>query len=96
MMATDNSQEAVVPVHSFLQTTYSKIRKWKIRLPSSLNVLSMRGGLGGNTEFEEAAIEARSEGSKWVEVLVEGMLGRNHSLKPADAKQASDLQFPVF
>ena len=34
----------------------------------------MQGGLGGTKEFEEEAIEARSESSKWVEVLVEGKL----------------------
>ena len=32
----------------------------------------MLGGLGGNKDSEEAAIEARSESSKWVEVLDEG------------------------
>ena len=56
----------------------------------------MRGGLGGNKEFEEAAMEARSEGSKWVEVLVEGKLGRNNALRLADAKQVSELRVSVI
>ena len=43
----------------------------------------------GNKEFEEAANEARSESSKWVEVLVEGKLERNNTLKLAGAKQAT-------
>ena len=54
----------------------------------------MRGGQGGNKEFEEAAIEARSESSKWVEVLVEGKLGRNNALKLAGTKQASAQAAP--
>ena len=55
---------------------------------SSWYVRPMQGGLGGNKEFEEEAIEVRSQGSKWVEVLVrvEGKLGRNNSLKLADEK----------
>ena len=58
----------------------------------------MRGGLGGNKEFEEpeAAIEEQSESSKWVKVLVEGKLGKNNALKLAGAKQASALLFSVI
>ena len=53
----------------------------------------MRGGLGANKEFQEAVIEARSESSKWLEVLVVGKLGKNNALKLASAKQASALLF---
>ena len=60
-------------------------------LPSPWDVRPMRGGLCGNKEFEEAAIEVRSESSKWVKVLVEGKLGRNNALKLACAKQAPGL-----
>ena len=56
----------------------------------------MPGGLGGNKEFKEAAMEVRSEGSKWVEVLVEGKLGRNNALRLADAKQVSALRVSVI
>ena len=78
-MATDNAQEAIVPVRGFLQTTYSKIRKSEMWwLPSPWDMRPMRGRLGGNNsdEFGVAAIEARdlNESSKWVEVLVEGKL----------------------
>ena len=41
-------------------------------------------------------MEARSEGSKWVEVLVEGTIGRNNALRLADAKQASALPVSVI
>ena len=96
MTAAGDTQEAVVPVRGFLQTTQSKIRKWEMWLPRPWDVRPMRGGLGGNKEIEEAAIEARSESSKRVEVLVEGKLGRNYALKLASAKQASALLFPVI
>ena len=96
MTAAGDTQEAVVPVRGFLQTTQSKIRKWEMWLPRPWDVRPMRGGLGGNKAFEEAAIEARSESSKWVEVLVEGKLGRNNALKLAGAKQASALLFSVI
>ena len=52
--------------------------------------------LGGNKGFEEAVIKARSESSKWVEVLVEGKLGINNALKLADAKKANALLFSVI
>ena len=60
MMAADNSQEAIVPVRGFLQTTQSKMRKWEMWLPSLWDVRPMRGGLGSHEEFEVAAIEALS------------------------------------
>ena len=69
MMAADDVQEAVVPVRGFVQTTQSKMRKWE------MCVRPMRGELGGNKEFEEAAIEARSESSKWVHNLAIGTRG---------------------
>ena len=56
----------------------------------------MRGGLGGNKEFDGAEIEARSAGSQWVSLLVEGTLGRNNALRLADAKQASALRVSVI
>ena len=60
-MAADDSQEAVVSVRGFLQSTKSKIDKWDMWLPSPRDVSPMRGRLIGNKEFEEAAIAARSE-----------------------------------
>ena len=71
-MTKDDAQEAVLPVHGFLQATYLKIHKWVMSLPSPWNVRSMRDQLGGNKEFGEAAIAARSKSSECVKVLVEG------------------------
>ena len=50
-------------------------------LPSPWDVRPVQGGLGGNKEFEQAVIEAQSESSKGVKLLVEGKLGRNNALK---------------
>jgi hypothetical protein len=48
----------------------------------------LRGRLCGNEEFESASTEARSESSGWVEIIVEGKLGKNNSGRLADARQA--------
>ena len=50
----------------------------------------MRGGLCGNEEFERASTEARfgSEGSRWLEIIVHGKLGKNNAGRLAAAKQA--------
>ena len=56
----------------------------------------MRGGLGDNKEFEGVEIEARSTGSEWASLLVEGTLGRNNALKLADEKQQVPCEFPSF
>ena len=56
----------------------------------------MLGGLGGNKEVEAAAIESRSESSKWVERLGVGKLGRNKALKLAYAREASALLCSVL
>jgi hypothetical protein len=45
-------------------------------------------GLCSNEEFESASIEARSEGSGWLEIIVQGKLGTNKAGKLAEAKQA--------
>jgi hypothetical protein len=40
----------------------------------------LRGyGLCGNEEFESASTEARSEGSGWLEIMMEGKLGKNNA-----------------
>ena len=51
----------------------------------------MRGGLCGNEEFERASTEARlgSEGSRWLEIIVHGKLGKNNAGRLAAAKQRS-------
>ena len=66
--------------------------KWVAWLQSPWERRPIRGGLGGNKEFEGAEIEERSAGSQWASLLVEGTLGRNNTLKLADTKQASALR----
>ena len=53
--------------------------KWEAWLQSPWELRPMRGGLGDNKEFEGVEIEARSTGSEWASLLVEGTLGRNHA-----------------
>ena len=79
----DDAKETEVPVRGFLQTAPSRMSKWEAWLPSPCEWRPMRGGLGGNKEFEGAEIEARSAGSQWVSLLVEGTLGRNNDLRLA-------------
>ena len=74
-MQTDDAKEAEVPVRGFLQTSKFRVGKWEASLPRPWEWRPMRGGLGGNNEFEGAEIEARSAGSQWVSLLVEGTLG---------------------
>ena len=45
----------------------------------------LRGGLGGNENFESASIEVKNA---WVELIVDGKLGKNNAGRLADAKQA--------
>ena len=85
--------EPEVPVRGFLQNTKSRMSKWEAWLPSPWAWRPMRGGFGGNKEFE---IEARSAGSQWLSLLVEGTLGRNNALRLANAKQASALRISVI
>ena len=96
LMQTDDAKEAEVPVRGFLQTSTSGMSKWEAWLPRPWEWRPMRGGLGGNKEFECAEIEARSAGSQWVSLLIEGTLGRNNALRLADAKQASALRVSVI
>ena len=74
LMQTDDAKEAEVPVRAFLQTSTSRMSKWEAWLPRPWEWRPMRGGLGGYKEFEGAEIEARSAGSQWVSLFVEGTL----------------------
>ena len=56
----------------------------------------MRGGLGGNKEFEDAEIEVKSEDSGWMELIVEGELGKNNSRRLADAQKARAAAPPTI
>ena len=70
--------------------------KWEAWLQSPWELRPMRGGLGDNKEFEGVEIEARSTGSEWASLLVEGTLGRNNALKLAEEKQQVPCEFPSF
>ena len=59
-LQTDDAKETEVPVRGFLQTAPSRMSKWESWLPSPCEWHPMRGGLGGNKEFEGAEIEARA------------------------------------
>jgi hypothetical protein len=81
-----------IPVRGFLQAPLSRCYKWETWLPKtsapSWDWNPLRGGLCGNEEFEGASTEARSEGSGWLEIIVQGKLGKNNAGRLADAKQA--------
>ena len=82
-----------IQIRGFLQTTFSRMSRLEGWLPVEWR--PVRGGLGGNKEFERAEMEARSDDSPWVLLLVEGTLGRNNALKMADTKQASAVRLSV-
>jgi len=81
-----------IPIRGFLQAPFSRCYKWETWLPKSSapswDWNPLRGGLCGNEEFESASTEAKSEGSGWIEIIVEGKLGKNNAGRLADAKQA--------
>jgi hypothetical protein len=92
-MSADAAHAVRVPVRGFLQARQSKSCKWKTWLPKtsapSWDWNPLRGGLCGNEEFESTSTEARSEGSGWLEIIMEGKLGKNNAGRLADAMQAS-------
>jgi hypothetical protein len=82
-----------IPVQGFLQAApFSRCYKWETWLPKtsapSWDWNPFNGGLCGTEEFESASTEARSEGSGWLEIIVQGKLGKNNGGKLAEAKQA--------
>ena len=88
VMDADDAKDAEIPVRGFLQSTKSRMSKWEECLPSPWEWHTLRGGLGGNKEFEAAEIEARNDSSPWITLFVEGKLGKNNSLRMADAQKA--------
>jgi hypothetical protein len=74
LMDTDDADEAEIPVRGFLQTTNSRMSKWEAWLQSPWEWRRIRGGLGGNKEFEDAEAAVRSDVSGWTELLREGTL----------------------
>jgi hypothetical protein len=88
LMSADAAHAVRIPVRGFLQAGQSRSYKWETWLPSPWDWRPLRGGLGGNEEFESASIEVRSESSEWLEIIVDGKLGKNNAGRLADAKQA--------
>ena len=78
-MGMDDADEAEIPVRGFLQTTNSRMSKWEAWLQSPWEWRRIRGGLGGNKEFEDAEAAVRSDVSGWTELLREGTLARNNA-----------------
>ena len=88
LATADAAQEAKVYIRGFLQAGQSKGHQWETWLPHPWQWRPLRGGLGGNEDFESASIEVKTESSKWLEIIVDGKLGRNNAGRLADAKQA--------
>ena len=88
IMDADDRTEVDLDIKGFLQTNKSKMKKWEDWLPLA-EWRPMRGGLGGNKEFEDAENDVKSADSGWTELLREGTLGRNNARKLADAEKAS-------
>jgi hypothetical protein len=94
LMSADAAHAVRVPVRGFLQASQSKSCKWETWLPKfsapSWDWNPLRGGLCCNEEFKKASTEARSEGSGWLEIIMEGKLGKNNAgrLADSDEKQA--------
>ena len=88
VMDADDAKDAEIPVRGFLQSKKTRMSKWEECLPSPWEWHPLRGGLGGNKEFEAAEIEAKNDSSPWITLFVEGKLGKNNSLRMADAQKA--------
>jgi hypothetical protein len=84
----DPEKRVRFPCRGFLQANDSKSYKWEKWLPEPWCWRPVRGGLGGDKAFEEAEIEVKSANSGWIELFVDGKLGRNNSRKMEDALQA--------
>ena len=88
-----------VPCRGFLQGKDSKSYKWEswlsVHSDSGWLWRPLRGGLGGNKEFEDAENEVKTETSGWIQLLVQGQLGRNNAHKLSDAQKARAAAQPV-
>jgi len=88
LMSADDANGVRIGVRGFLQSKLSKSYKWETWLPHPWEWRPLRGGLGGNEEFESASTEVKTESSGWVEIIVDGKLGKNNALRTAVAQQA--------
>lgn len=97
LLTADPAHERRVLIRGFLQASESKSYKWETWLPYPCWIWRpLRGGLGGNEDFESASIEVKTESSKWLEIIVDGKLGKNNAGRLADAKQAHAANFFRF
>jgi hypothetical protein len=89
LMSADAVQSVRIPVRVFLQAGDTTNNKWETWwLPQPSHWLPLGGGLCGNEEFESASTEARSVSLGWLEIIVDGKLGRKNAGRLADARQA--------
>ena len=91
LMSADPSLACAIriPVRGFLQAPFSRCYKWETWLPKfsapSWDWNPLLVGLCCYEEFKRASTEARSEGSGWLEIIMEGKLGKNNAGRLADA-----------
>ena len=88
LMSADDASGVRIGVRGFLQASLSKSHKWETWLQHSWDWRPLRGGLGGNEDFENASIEVKAASSGWVELIVDGTLGKNNALRTAVPQQA--------
>ena len=70
LMSADAAHAVRIPVRVFLQPgdkTNNKLETW---LPQTSHWRPLRGGLGGNEEFESASTEVRGVSSGWLELTL--------------------------
>ena len=87
-MSADDASGVRIGVRVFLQASKSRSHKWESWLPHPWEWRPLRGGLGGSEEFESASSEVNTANSGWVELLVDGTLGKNNAVRTADALKA--------
>ena len=96
----DPTKRVRFPCRGFLQGKQSKCYKWQSWLSIEADPRwlwhPLRGGLGGNREFEDAENEVKTETSGWFQLLVQGQLGKNNARKLSDAEKARAAAPPIF
>ena len=83
------SEAQKVPLRGFLQTANTTWKSlWERWLPD-FAWRPVRGGLCGNLDFQKALAEIRLDKSPWIEMLVQGELGRNNAGRRAARASSS-------
>jgi hypothetical protein len=89
LMSADAAHAVRVPVRGFLQASQSQVGKRGCRkLLHLLGTGTCCAADYAATKNLSASTEARSESSGWLEIIMEGKLGKNNAGRLADAKQA--------